>query len=120
MLNIFVASLILLYAVGLILLRPKSRGGRFALLLNLINAFGWIVIVLLLPEEGHPPLWLYVMFLFFPLNLLMLPAAMVALWKCYKERDENKSYVVASGLYVVANLIVLVAIPVTLLVRGAS
>lgn len=120
MLTIFIALLVLLYAVGLILLKPSSRGGRLALLLNLINAFGWIVIVLLLPGEGHPPLWLYVMFLFFPLSLVLMPAAAVALWKSSKEGEESKSYVVASGLYVLANFIVLVVIPVTYLVRGVS
>lgn len=119
MLNIVIAFMVLFYAVGLIVLKPASRGGRLVLLLNLINAFGWIVVVLL-PGEGHPPLWLYVMFLFYPLSLVMMPAATVALWKIYKEGDEAKTYVVASGLYVLANFIVLVVIPITLLFRGTS
>lgn len=119
MLNIFIAFMVLTYAIGLILLKPGSRGGRLVLLLNLISALGWIVIVLL-PGEGHPPLWLYVMFLFYPLSLVMMPGAIVALWKVYQEGDETKTYVVASSLYVLANFIVLVVIPITLLFKGTS
>ena len=117
MLNIAIALTIGIYVVCLVLLKPGSGGGQLALKLIVINALGWLVI-LVLPDGGHPPLWLLVLLLFFPLNLVLLPAASAALWKSYKEREEKNSYLMMSGAYVFANFLVLVVIPITWLVTS--
>lgn len=108
--NISIALGILIYVAVLVLLKPASDGGRLALKLSLVNALGWIV-MLALPPEGHPPLWLIVGVLFWPLNLVLIPASSVALWKSYQERDEKTGYLVAAGLYFLLNFAVLIVMP---------
>ena len=119
-LKIFIALLVVIFAVTLLFItKPISASGKFALKLALVNAVGWLL-VLPLPDDGHPPLSLVGHGIFWIINLVLLPAATIALWLCYKEREEKKSYVAVAAVYLGLNFIVLFLIPLIWLVRSVA
>ena len=116
----FIALLVVIFAVTLLFItKPISASGRFALKLALVNAVGWLLI-LPLPDDGHPPLSLIGYGIFWLINLVLLPAATIALWLCYKEREEKKSYVAVAAAYLGLNFVVLFLIPLIWLVRSVA
>ena len=114
--GISIAVLIIVFVACMALLRPVSDDVRLGLKLTIVNALGW-VIILPLSEDGHPPLWLILGGPFWLLNLVLVPAALVALWKSYKERDENTKFLLMGGVYFVLNCLVLFVLPVVWLFR---
>ena len=103
-------------SVSLTLTKPVSNGGRLARKLCIVNAVGWLVI-LPLPDMGHPPLWLILMVPFWLGNIVLLPAAAFSLWSSYKDREETKSFLVVASIYIALNLVILFVIPLVWLVR---
>ena len=98
--------------------RPISDGGKLSLKLCAVNAAGWLLIMLLpFSESGHPPPWLFPTLLFWLINLPLIPSAAVALWVCYKGREERASYLAVAAAYVVMNAAVLFILPLVLLIR---
>jgi len=112
MLRILIAMIVVTFvAVCLGFTRPVSPGGRFSLKLALVNAAGWLI-VLPLSDAGHPPPWLIGLAIFWLMNLVLLPAAMIALWVSYKGREERTNYLAVAGTYLCLNLIFLFLVPV--------
>lgn len=101
----------------LTLTTPGSNGGRLARNLCIANAAGWIVI-LLLPDEGHPPLWLIPGILFWLTNLVLLPAAAFSLRSSYKDREEKTPFLAVASSYIAINLAVFFVIPLVWLLRA--
>jgi hypothetical protein len=104
--------------VCLSLAKPVSGGGKLSLKLCIANAIGWLII-LPLSTSGHPPPFLIPLVLFWLINLVLLPAAGVALWAGHKE-EEKVSYVAVASTYVAMNLVVLFVIPFVWFLREAS
>ena len=97
-------------AVSYLWKKPVTHFGRIALRLSIVNVIGW-VILLFLPDGGHPPLWLFPLHGFWLLNLILLPAITVVLWMCRREREERKSFLAISLAYLLLNVIVLFIVP---------
>jgi hypothetical protein len=97
--------------LALTLTIPISDGGKLARKLCLIDAAGW-VFIMALPTSGHPPAYLIPLALFWLANFVMMPAAVFALWKSYKERQENKTYLAVAFTYAAINLFVFIGIPI--------
>ena len=53
-------------------------------------------------------------------NLVLIPAATVALWISYKEREERWRYLAVAGAYVTLNLFTLFFVPLVWLLSHAS
>ena len=101
--------------------RPISDGGKLSLRLCAVNAAGWLLVLpLTFSEGGHPPVWLFPLSLFWLVNLPLLPAAAVALWVCYKWREEGVPYLAIASAYVLMNIVFLFVLPLVLLIREAS
>ena len=111
--------LALFVAVCLFWNKPVSDCGKLSLKLCLINALGWLLI-LILSDRGHPPPFLFPGLLFWLINLPLLPATAVTLWVCRREREEKASYLVLASAYVVLNIVVLYILPLIWMVREAS
>lgn len=111
MIPVAIALIVIIYASGLVMLKSVSAGGRLSLMFALLNALGWIVI-LMLQGEGHPPPWLFPFIAFWLLSLIVIPAAGVALWKSHKEGDEKKTYLKMAGFYFLVNFVVLFVFPI--------
>lgn len=101
----------LLYLLSLLLVKPASDGGRLTRKLCIGNAVGWILI-LPLPTTGHPPAFLIPFFLFWLSNLVLLPAAAIALRMSYREHEERASYLVITSFYVAMNFLILIIYPI--------
>jgi len=109
--RIVVALLVLIFATTcLTVAKPISDGGRLSLKLCLFNAIGWLVI-LPLSDRGHPPPFVIALLPFWLLNLVLLPAAFIALRVSYKQHEERKTYLVIAGSYLALNVFVLFLIP---------
>lgn len=101
--------------------RPLSGGGKLSLKLCAVNAAGWLLLMLLpFSESGHPPAWLFPTLLFWLVNLPLIPTAAVALWVCYKGREERPSYLAIASAYVGINVVVLFILPLVWLIRASS
>jgi hypothetical protein len=98
--------------------KPVSDGGKLSLKLCVVNALGWFCI-LPLSDRGHPPPILFPLLFFWLINLPLLPAAVVALWGCYKGREERVPYLAIASAYVLMNILVLFILPLALLIREA-
>jgi CDP-diglyceride synthetase len=110
-LKLLIALVVLGFAAAcLFITRPASAAGKFSLKLALINGAGWLLL-LPLPNDGHPPLWLVALAVFWLINLVLLPAATIALWMSFKEREEKTRYVAAAGSYLGLNFVVLFLVP---------
>ena len=117
--KIVIGLIVLVFATGLVFARPITGAGKFSLKLVIINVVGWLL-VLPFETRGHPPPFLIAFGIFWLINLLLLPAATIALWISFKEREERKSYIVVLGSYLVLNLVVLIVLPVTLLIQSVA
>ena len=100
-----------LYILSLFLVKPASEGGKLTRKLCIVNALGWIVIMPL-PTTGHLPAYLIPMFLFWLVNLVLLPSAAIALWTSYKEGEERTSYLAITSSYVAMNFLILIIYPI--------
>lgn len=110
---------IVFVSVSLILAKPVSGGGRLARRLCIANAVGWLII-LPLSTSGHPPQFLIPTVLFWLINLVLLPAAAIALWLSHKQREEGIPYLAVAFTYIVMNFLVLFAVPIVWILRDAS
>ena len=116
--RILVVSISIVFALlVLVFPKPVTDGGKLARKLCLGNAAGWLF-VMVLPTTGHPPVVLIPLALFWLANLVMMPAAVVALWKGYKERAESKRYLAIASTYVVLNLFVFFGVPIIGVIRA--
>ena len=110
---------ILFVFVCLCVVKPVSGGGRLSLKLCIANAVGWLII-LPLSSVGHPPPFLIPTVLFWIINVILLPAAAIALWVSHKEREERMPYLAVASTYVAMNLVVLFVVPFVWGLREAS
>lgn len=90
--------------------KPQTDFGKMSLRLCLVNAVGWFVL-LPLSNKGHPPTIVLGAFVFWPLNLILLPVIALLLWICHKDQKENKSYLVIASIYVTLNVVLLYVVP---------
>jgi len=118
--KVFIFLVVLLFASACFsLARPVSSGGRLSLKLCIANAVGWLLI-LPLSDAGDPPPSLIATALFGLINLVLIPAAAVALWISYKEREERARYLAVAGAYIALNLFTLFVVPLVWLLSSAS
>ena len=118
--KVFIFLVVLLFASACFsLARPVSSGGRLSLKLCIANAVGWLLI-LPMSDAGHPPPSLIATAFFGLINLVLIPAATVALWISYKEREERARYLAVAGAYITLNLLTLFVIPLVWLLSSAS
>ena len=101
---------LLFISISFGVIKPSSDSGRLSRKLSLINAIGWLIL-LPLPDKGHPPLILFPLVLFWLANLVLVPAAIIALWVSHRDGEEKLRYLLLAGTYVALNLIFLFAIP---------
>lgn len=112
-------GVIIFVSVSLSLAKPVSGGGKLSLKLCIANAVGWLII-LPLSNIGHPPPFLIPTVLFWLINIVLLPAAAIALWVGHKEREERIPYLAVASTYVAMNLVVLFVVPFVWFLREAS
>jgi hypothetical protein len=98
--------------------KPTTDFGKQSLKLCLVNAGGWFV-VLLSSNRGHPPPSLLTAVLFAVMNLGVLPATFILLWRSRREGEERLSYLVLASIYMVINIIMIYVVPVVMIVKGA-
>lgn len=110
---------VLFISVSLILTKPVSDGGRLTRKLCIANAVGWLFI-LPFSSRGHPPPVFFPAALFWLINLVLLPAAVAALWASRKEREEGIPFVTVASTYIVMNLLVLFVVPFVWVLWEAS
>jgi hypothetical protein len=91
--------------------KPVTDFGRISLRLCFVNSVGWLIL-LLLPERGHPPPYLFPLIGFWLLNFILLPAVAVVLWMCRRDHQERKSYLAIALTYVGLNVLMLDVVPV--------
>ena len=104
-------SVVMLFVCScLALTKPISSGGRLSRRLCIANAVGWLVI-LLLDSQGHPPPFLIPLIIFWLANLVLLPAAISALWVSYRDGVERHGYLAVASVYIALNLVVLFVVP---------
>ena len=99
--------------------KPVSDCGKLSFKLCLVNALGWFIIVPL-SGSGHPPPFLFPALLFWLVNLPLLPATVIALWVCRKDREEKAAYLAVAWAYVVMNIVILFVLPLAWLICEAS
>ena len=116
---IIITVVALFSATCFLWLKPISDCGKLARKLCLVNALGW-VLLLLLSGRGHPPPFLFPALLFWLINLPLLPATAIALWLCRQGHDEPAPYLAVAAAYVVMNAVVLFILPLVWLVVAAS
>lgn len=92
--------------------KPSTEYGRWARALLAFNGAGWLLGSLLAYVPGHTPPIVYLVVLFWPLNLLLLPAASVMLWVGHRGEGERGAYLLAAFAYVVVNVLMLYVVPV--------
>jgi hypothetical protein len=118
--RILISVLVVMFvAVSISLAKPVSSGGTLSRKLCLANAVGWLII-LPLSSTGHPPPFLIPTILFWLINLVLLPAAAIALWVSHREREERMVYLSVASSYVAMNFIVLFVVPFVWLLREAG
>ena len=118
--RIAIALFLLLFAIAcLVITRPISDGGKLSLKLILVNVAGWLL-VLAMDSQGHPPPQLIVFVIFWLINLVLLPAAGVALWRSYGDREERMPYVAAASCYLAVNVGILFLMPLMWLIGTAA
>ena len=108
---------IVFVVLSLTLTKPVSGGGRLARKLCIGNAVGWLFI-LALGSKGHPPPFLIPALLFWLINLVLLPAAVIALWTSIKEREERFPFLAVAVMYIVVNIVVLFGVPFVWVLTG--
>ena len=109
--TIFISlSVVLLFLCSLVLTKPISSGGKLSRKLCIVNAVGWIAI-LPLSSQGHPPPWLIPLIIFWLANLVLLPAAISALWVGHKDGEERHGYLAVAAAYLALNIVVLFVVP---------
>ncbi|MCA1816701.1 MAG: hypothetical protein LC746_09895 [Acidobacteria bacterium] len=91
--------------------KPATNDGRSSRKLCVVNAAGWLLLLPVLGEKGHPPPFIFWVLLFVPLNFVLLPMTATALWVCRRDGRERKAYLAAAFGYVVANVSVLFVVP---------
>ena len=109
--KVLIFLMALLYVISLRFVKPASEGGKLTRKLCIGNAVGWMLI-LPLPTTGHPPAFLIPFFLFWLSNLVLLPAAAIALRMSYREREEKISYLALASSYVALNFLILIIYPI--------
>jgi hypothetical protein len=118
--KILICLVVVVFAfVSLSLARPVSGGGKLSLKLCIVNAVGWLV-VLPLSTTGHPPPFLIPTLLFWLINVVLLPAAAIALWVSHKAREERRPFLAVASTYVAMNLVALFVVPFIWLLREVS
>ena len=90
--------------------KPKSEGGKLARRLCVANVIGWFIL-LPLSTAGDPPPFLILGSLLWLANLILMPAAAMALRVSHKEHDERTSYLAVASAYVLTNVMILFVIP---------
>jgi hypothetical protein len=103
---------------SLSLAKPVSGGGTLSRKLCIANAIGWLII-LPLSSTGHPPPFLIPTVLFWLINLVLLPAAAIALWVSHKQSEERIPYLVIASTYVAMNFVILFVVPFVWVLREA-
>ena len=111
MTRILISLMAILYVASLLFIKPVSEGGKLTRKLSIANAVGWLIIMPL-PTTGHLPAYLIPMVLFWLINLVLLPAAAIALWMSYREHAERISYLAVTFAYVGMNFLILIIIPI--------
>ena len=115
--KLIIFSAVATFAVCLWWKRPVTDPGKLTLKLCLFNALGWLI-VLPVPDTGHPPPFVLAALLFWLLNLLLMPVTATALWACRKEGEERVSFLWIAVGYVTANVLALYVLPLVILIRG--
>jgi hypothetical protein len=105
--------------ISLLWTKPVSGYGKSSFKLCLVNAFGWLLL-LPLSDTGHPPPSLYPTLLFWLINLALLPAIALALWRSHKDREEKGAYLAIASVYLVMNIVILFIWPLVWIVLEAS
>lgn len=107
-----VAAFLVAFAIIFLWKRPATKLGKLSLSLCAVNAVGWLIVIMLLPEPGgHPSPGVFAIVPFWLLNLALLPAAAILLWACRRGGRERGWYVAAASAYVTLNVIVLYGLP---------
>jgi len=110
--KILIAFVIAIFAAAFRFgVKPTSSGGKLTLKLILLNAGGWILLFLLVPDTGHPPPALIALALFWLVNCVLIPAGVAGLWNGYKSKEENTRFLSLAGVYLGLNVVVLFLIP---------
>lgn len=90
--------------------KPITEYGKWARALLAANGAGWLLGLAVAEVPGHPPPVVVFVVLFWPLNLLLLPAASVILWVCRRDA-EGGAYLTVAAAYVVVNVFLLYVVP---------
>ena len=108
-------SVVTLFLLAFYLWKPPvSAAGKLSLKLLSVNAGCWYALLLsLLDGPGHPPLVVVVFVPCVLLNVVLIPAASVAIWQGYDDADENSDFLGLATLYVILNILTLL-LPMTL------
>ena len=108
--TIAVCGVLAAYLILIFWKKPISQTGRFIRKVSLVNVASWIVI--LFPDSrGHPPPQLIYGFILWLVNSPLLIILAVAVWICFKGREENTVFISAAAVYVALNMVMLWVVP---------
>jgi len=91
--------------------RPLTDLGKVSRRLCVLNAVGWAIMLLPWSNKGHPPSIVIAIWIFWLLNLILLPVIALLLWICRNDHYERKSYVATASIYLALNIVVLYVVP---------
>jgi hypothetical protein len=115
---IILIVVVLFLLCSLTLARPLSGGGKLSLKLFIVNAFGWLALLPFFGGRGDPPSWLIFLMLFWLVNLVLLPAGIIAVWVAFREHEEKIGYLALASAYALLNVITLFVFPLIWLFRN--
>jgi hypothetical protein len=118
--TIIFAGVSIFLATCLLWKKPDSYAGKLSLKLCCVNAFGWLILLPLLSDRGHPPSWLFPALLFWLVNFVLLPATATIIWICQRNGEERASYLAIASVYVVMNIAVLYIVPLIWFMKEAN
>ena len=113
MVRFVIAAAVVAFATIFLWRKLVTKLGKLSLVLCAVNAVGWLTIIsdfMGTPSGGHPQPFFVPLVLFGLLNLVLLPAAAIALWLSRRGRREEGRYVAAASAYVAVNMIVFCAL----------
>src|ERR1041385_639258 len=112
--TVIVSTVLLAYLIVAFWRAPRTDSGRLARKLCLVNLISWVV-VLPLDVRGDPPPAVIVGGLLWLLNLPIIIGTITALWVSIRAREENKTFLTASAIFVILNVGILWITPIVFL-----
>jgi hypothetical protein len=116
--KIIVVCVVVFFLVLCFWRKPITRNGDTALKLSIVNAIGWLIVIML-PHRGFDdPLAPVGVFVFWLVNCVLLPALAVVLWVCRRDGEERNAFLAIAAGWLTINVIVLFIVPLVGLISA--